>query len=205
MLTSENIITTRNARVFSQLHNDASNEVWLLFHGYAQNINEFFEPFQAYNHYNFIVPEGLSRFYQKGIMGIVGASWMTKEYRDFEIDDQLNFLNSIYDKYDLVNKTLNIFAFSQGAAVAARWIEKEKIKVNRLVFWSGKIPDEIGDDHKNELFKNNPEFYFGSDDQFASEKTWNRYLSKLPETKKQLYKGDHFFTENLLKQYIFTK
>lgn len=205
MLTSENITTTRNARVFSQFYNKQSNEVWLLFHGYAQNLEHFFEPFKNFNNYNFIIPEGLSRFYQKGIMGTVGASWMTKEHRDFEIIDQINYLNLVYKKYDLKNTKLNVFAFSQGAAAAARWINQENIQVNKLIFWAGKVPDEIIKEANNHLFTNQPQFYYGDNDQFASEKLWKKYFNQLPDCTKQIYKGDHFFTEELLKKYIFTQ
>jgi hypothetical protein len=44
-----------------------------------------------------VAPEALSRFYLNGFSGRVGATWMTKEARDTEILDYLNYLNKLLD------------------------------------------------------------------------------------------------------------
>ena len=40
-----------------------------------------------------VAPEALSRFYLNGFSGRVGATWMTKEDRLSEIEDQAYYLN----------------------------------------------------------------------------------------------------------------
>lgn len=201
MLTTNNIVIEKHARVFSFGAINTAEEVWLLFHGYGQNIPEFFEPFKAFSaEKTFVVPEGLSRFYQKGIFGKVGASWMTSEERESEIQDQFTFLNKVYKEYNLENKKLNVFAFSQGAPTAARWIEAFNINTNRLIFWSGNIPEEIAKDENNWINKQSPEFYIGKQDQFATLDIWMKFFNQHKHYTPLLYDGDHYFTKDLLKK-----
>ena len=44
-----------------------------------------------------VAPEGLSRFYVNATHGLVGASWMTREDRQHEIDDYVGYLDAIYN------------------------------------------------------------------------------------------------------------
>ena len=204
MLTTKNIAIEKHVRVFSLGNLETAKEVWLLFHGYGQDIETFFAPFQNLNtSMAFIIPEGISRFYQKGFFGKVGASWMTSEDRDLEIIDQYNYLNKIFKEYKLVDKKINVFAFSQGAPVAARWIEEFQIKVNRLIFWSGNIPDSIASNLDGFVNKQNPEFYIGENDQFASLDVGMAFFKKHPHFTPVFYNGNHFFTSEEISQYVF--
>ena len=204
MLTTKNIAIEKHVRVFSLGNLETAKEVWLLFHGYGQDIETFFAPFQNLNtSTEFIIPEGISRFYQKGFFGKVGASWMTSEDRDLEIIDQYNYLNKIFKEYKLVDKKINVFAFSQGAPVAARWIEEFQIKVNRLIFWSGNIPDSIASNLNGPVNNQNPEFYIGENDQFASLDVWMAFFKKHPHFTPVFYNGNHFFTSEEISQYVF--
>lgn len=206
MLRTKNIVVKKHARVFTFGDVETAEEVWLIFHGYAQNIKDFLEAFQPFTqHKTFIIPEGLSRFYQKGISGKVGASWMTSEHRALEIEDQINYLNEVYNSLDLKDKKINIFAFSQGVAAAARWIEEAKIKTNRLVFWSGNTPKNIALSPKTFVNQQNPEFYVGKNDQFASIETWNKFFNAAPHYKPVFHDGNHFFTSEELDQFIFNQ
>ena len=204
MLTTKNIAIEKHVRVFSLGNLETAKEVWLLFHGYGQDINTFFEPFKNLKTTaNFIIPEGISRFYQKGIFGKVGASWMTSENRDLEIIDQYNYLNKVFKEYKLIEKKINVFAFSQGAPVAARWIEKFQIKINRLIFWSGNIPDSIASKLDGFVNKQNPEFYIGKNDQFASLDVWMAFFETYSQFTPVFYNGNHFFTSEEISKYVF--
>jgi predicted esterase len=204
MLRTKNIPIQKHIRVFSSGNTKTANEIWILFHGYGQNIKTFFEPFKHLNSKAvFIIPEGISRFYQKGIHGKVGASWMTSENRELEIIDQYNYLNQVFNEYELSGKKINIFAFSQGAPVAARWIEKFKIKVNRLIFWSGNIPESVSNNLNGSVNLQNPEFYVGKKDQFTSLKVWMTFFEKHNHFKPVFYDGNHFFTSQQLAQFVF--
>ena len=206
MLRTKNIPIQKHVRVFSSGNIKTADEVWLLFHGYGQDIKTFFEPFKQLNSKKvFIIPEGISLFYQKGIHGKVGASWMTSENRKLEIIDQYNYLNLVFKEYQLIKKKINIFAFSQGAPVAARWIEEFKIEVNRLIFWSGNIPESIANNLNGSVNVQNPEFYVGKKDQFASLKIWMTFFEKHTHFKPVFYEGNHFFTEKELADFIFSQ
>ena len=92
-------------------------------------------------------PEGLSRFYKEGFYGQVGASWMTKEDRNAEIQDQQTYLDLLAAHiYALNPKTrIHVLGFSQGASTAWRWIDNGNIKPESCVFWSGEIPNTFSE------------------------------------------------------------
>lgn len=204
MLTTKNIVVEKHARVFTFGDVEMTNEVWLLFHGYAQNSVEFFNEFEPFKDgRTFVIPEGLSRFYQKGISGKVGASWMTSEDRELEIKDQINYLNEVYKTFKLSDKKINVFAFSQGAMTAARWIEHSKIKTNQLIFWSGNIPFDIATNPESFVNQQNPAFFIGENDQFAPMNVWKKFFDAAPHYKPNIHNGTHFFTAKELKQFIF--
>ncbi len=196
MLTTKNIITQKHARVFISSPKNGYKITWILFHGYAQNIDDFFRFFEAFkNDVRIIIPEGLSRFYQKGMDGKVGSSWMTSEEREFEILDQFYFLNKMLRDFNIKVAQTNVFAFSQGTATACRWINQFKLDFNKVCFWSGIIDFEK---HTN-LNLNKIEFFIGDNDRFinsALRKSTLKYFT---------YEGGHFFTTKLLQQYIFNQ
>ena len=161
----KNIITQKHARVFISSPKNGYKITWILFHGYAQNIDDFFRFFEAFkNDVRFIIPEGLSRFYQKGLDGKVGSSWMTSEEREFEILDQFYFLNKMLRDFNIKVAQTNVFAFSQGTATACRWINQFKLDFNKVCFWSGIIDFEK---HTN-LNLNKIEFFVGDNDRFIN-------------------------------------
>lgn len=204
MLSTNNIVVEKHARVFTFGDIKSADEVWLMFHGYAQNIEDYFEAFEPFTEEKcFIIPEGLSRFYQKGITGKVGASWMTSEDRKLEIIDQITYLNEVYKNFDLANKKVNVFAFSQGAMTASRWIEESKIKTNRLIFWSGNIPEQIATNPASFLNQQKPEFFVGKNDQFAPLEIWMKFFNSAPHYNPTLHDGTHFFTTEELREFIF--
>src|SRR5687767_2104602 len=65
-------------------------EVWLACHGYGQLAGRFLAGLDAVRAPGrlLVAPEGLSRFYVDDRHERVGASWMTREAREDEIDDQ---------------------------------------------------------------------------------------------------------------------
>lgn len=204
MLSIKNIIIKKHARIFISKPINDHDEIWILFHGYAQNINEFYNLFnnKTYEDKCFIIPEGLSRFYQKGMKGTVGSSWMTTEDRELEIIDQKKFLDQIIDDFGLNNHKINVFAFSQGAATAARWISNSNININKLYFWSGNIPDDILTNKEDKLWKYSPHFYIGNKDQFRSIEKWKKFTNNLTKSQFTIYNGNHYFTPELINNYI---
>ena len=149
-MTQHTIAVTKTGRYYTSGTLDTNTEtVWLVCHGYGQLAEYFIKHFQLLeNGKTFIVaPEGLSRFYLDGVTGRMGAAWMTKEDRENDISDYLNYLNKLFEKLfsatDFNKVKLNVLGFSQGTATVCRWIAQSNVKVNRLIMWAGTFPVDV--------------------------------------------------------------
>ncbi len=79
-----------------------------------------------------VAPEAMNRFYLVTPTSApardrpVGATWMTREDRDSEIADYVEYLDALFDEVasDAANggARVNVIGFSQGAATATRWV-----------------------------------------------------------------------------------
>lgn len=126
--------------------------VWFLCHGYGQLAYYFLQHFikELGRSDTFVVaPEGLSRFYLSEDYSRVGASWMTKEDRTLEIDDQQTYLTEtarqlIFDhpayRPDIKKIALG---FSQGTATIWRWLDRSAPPFDYLILWAGMAPAEM--------------------------------------------------------------
>ena len=123
-----------------------SGTVWVVLHGYGQLSGYFIQKFEVLHELGhcIIAPEALSRFYLSGFHGRVGATWMTREDRENDIENYLKYLNTVFD-HEIKNKNvnLNILGFSQGAATASRWVTQSKISFKKLVLWAGIFPPDM--------------------------------------------------------------
>jgi predicted esterase len=144
--TFHSLVVPRHARI--GIVGDLANasEAWLILHGYgmlAQGILHWFRHAERPGRV-LVAPEGLSRFYQerKGLR-TVGASWMTREDREHELEDQQGYLDLV--AADLLGgiPRLEVHGFSQGVATAARWTVRRTHPVARLVCWGGTLPEEL--------------------------------------------------------------
>lgn len=121
--------------------------VWLALHGYGQNPAYWVQKFAPVVDAQTLVvaPEGLSRFYLQGNSGRVGASWMTKEQRQHEINDYMGYLEQVVAKinHDIPQARILLFGFSQGGATAARYGVDYPSKIAALVFWSALFPADL--------------------------------------------------------------
>ncbi len=91
---------TKTARYYTLGElNDQTENVWFVIHGYGQLAEFFIKKFNVLNDGKtlIIAPEALSKFYLKEFTGRVGATWMTREDREHEIEDYINYLNTLYD------------------------------------------------------------------------------------------------------------
>jgi len=174
-MKSHHIQTTKTARYYTLGElNDSTDEIVFVFHGYEQLANDFiqnFTPIQSDNRF-IIAPEGLNKFYVKGFRGNVGASWMTKEDRESEINDYLNFLNNIYSEYSSQindNTKITLFGFSQGCATASRWFVDSNFNNTELILWGSFIPPDINYDKLRSILKTRLKIVIGDEDEFISE------------------------------------
>ncbi|MCB0790157.1 MAG: phospholipase [Flavobacteriales bacterium] len=119
--------------------------IWIVLHGYGQLARFFLNAFEGQQQGLLIVaPEGLSRFYLDEAHKRVGATWMTREDREHEIQDQIGYLDTLTDLLmkDTGPVPLHVLGFSQGVATAARWSLAGTQQFADLVFWSGTLPPE---------------------------------------------------------------
>lgn len=145
----------RTARYYTLGPQGASaREVWFLCHGYGQQAAAFLESFSGLDDGNrlLVAPEALSRFYlETGTSGRhgeqVGASWMTREERDAEIDDYVRYLEALRGQVlapiGRSDVPVRVLGFSQGVATAARWVGQTGWRPQELILWGGLLPAEL--------------------------------------------------------------
>ncbi|MES3629813.1 MAG: hypothetical protein PPP56_06575 [Longimonas sp.] len=145
--SSHSIRTPRTAHYVQYGAPAAAHTLWIVLHGYGQRAADFIKPFQAIQEdaVCVVAPEGLSRFYTKGMQGSVGASWMTSAGRLDEIRDYLAYLNRLHASLCSNGgpRRTHVLGFSQGAATACRWVARTSAPVDRLTLWSGGMPPDI--------------------------------------------------------------
>lgn len=156
MMEESHIAVTRTARYYT-LGGDVRSprEVWFAVHGYGQLAVHFarhFEPL-ADGTRVIVVPEALSRFYfgdprrQHGADAMVGATWMTREDREREIEDHVRYLDTLYahvrGQRGRARARVTVLGFSQGVATVCRWLTRGTAQADRLVLWGGKLPPDI--------------------------------------------------------------
>ena len=140
------VVVSRHARYFTAGRMDAP-ELWVLLHGYGQLAADFLANCSALQTENrlLVAPEGLSRFYSNGFFEAPGASWMTKEARESEIQDYVAYLDAVLDAVGHKRERINVLGFSQGAPTASRWCSIGNVRANRLICWAGDVAHDLED------------------------------------------------------------
>jgi len=139
----------RTARYVTLGEVEGAEEIWFLLHGYSMLASGFlswFEPAARAGRL-LVAPEGLSRaYFVENGMRRVGASWMTKEDREAEIEDYLRYLDLLADRLLAgvsERPRIEVHGFSQGTATACRWVAYGKHRVDRLALWGGGVPPDL--------------------------------------------------------------
>lgn len=204
------------ARYYSSAEvNEKTKYLCIAFHGYGQLAKYFIKDFESLGpEHVAIVPEGLHRFYREGMSGRVVASWMTKEDRLTDIENQSNYLNGILSLVQEMIKGQNIkiwvLGFSQGVATAMRWMVSNNIEIEKAIFWAGSIPDDIVSKDVERVFKNIKCFsVIGDKDPFFQRKA----IEKQEELEKDYsltiekieFDGEHKIIPSVLKSIVQQK
>lgn len=172
---SHHLTVPRTARYITLGEVESAEEVWFVLHGYsmlAASFLRWFEP-AARPGRLLVAPEALSRAYfeEKGTRR-VGASWMTKEDRDAEIEDYVRYLDLLAVRILAGvpgTPRVEIHGFSQGTATACRWVAFGHPLASRLVLWSGMVPPDLPlDRYGTALSRAGLELAFGSRDHYIS-------------------------------------
>jgi predicted esterase len=160
----------------------ALSEVWIVCHGHGQLAARFLSRFVPIERGDrlIVAPEALSRYYLTAPRGgphppdaPVGATWMTSEDRDCEIQDYIGYLDVLHDEiFSRVERTavrLVLLGFSQGMATVARWVAHGKVNPERVIQWAGVLPPELNAGDAAKLARLSPlVVVLGTRDEFAS-------------------------------------
>ena len=176
----------RTARYFTQGEIEGASEVWFVLHGYSMLATSFLQWFApvAVPGRLLVAPEGLSRSYfeEKGGRR-VGASWMTKEDREAEIEDYLQYLDRLAERIRLSvagEPRLEVHGFSQGAATACRWLSYGTARSDRLVVWGSRLPPDLPlDRFGDRLIRAGLTICIGSRDKYISPTDLDEELARL--------------------------
>ncbi len=167
------IKSSKTFRYFTLGNINTAKKLLFVLHGYGQLPEYFIQKFKSLeNDYFIVAPEGMHRFYLKGSSGRVGASWMTKEERLLDIEDNLSFLNQLHNcfSHQFKKDQISILGFSQGAATAARWFYSNSNLAHQLIIWASVFPPDlnISEEIKStSSFQN--KFIIGSKDEYFDE------------------------------------
>lgn len=184
---------------------DKATHLLIVLHGYGQLAEFFIRKFNDLpQKYLVVAPEGMHRFYLNGTSGRVGASWMTKEDRESDITDNLNWLTQLFTeltKQKTFEKTI-LLGFSQGGATAARWFYSQKVPFDQLILWASVFPPDLEKPQNTE----NTENYFivGTKDEYLSDEQQNQEISFYRNLgfSTQKFEGKHDIEINTLNRIL---
>jgi predicted esterase len=156
-ITPHSLVVPRTARYYTLGPTHGfPRELWFVCHGYGQLAERFLRQFAPLDDGTrlIVAPEGLSRFYLDPVphrrndpSPRIGASWMTREDRDAEIADYVEYLERLCTeiRHPLRGAAprLVVLGFSQGTATVSRWLAASDMRVDQLVLWGGAIPPEL--------------------------------------------------------------
>ena len=155
--------------------------IWFVLHGYGHLAKYFVKKFEPLVEQGICVvaPEGLSKFYLEDVNSRVksgnnrvGATWMTREDRLVDIENYIEYLNSVYNVVLLrtPSKPVTLLGFSQGAATVSRWAIHNAVHYDNLILWSGVFPDDMDFEKGKSLFKNKSvKIVYGNKDPFLND------------------------------------
>jgi predicted esterase len=189
--TENHIRVSKTARYFTLGNSGpAVTDVWFACHGYGQLAADFVKEFECIDAPGrlIVVPEALSRFYLQDAPGFhaadakIGATWMTREDRDAEITDYVNYLDTLYEhvfsRIDRSKARVTVLGFSQGGATVNRWLMHGKARADRLIMWGSLFASDIDLTAAAKLFQAvDLNIVYGKRDQFANPAIIAKYES----------------------------
>lgn len=218
MIDEEHISVGRTARYYT-IGGDvlSPRELWFACHGYGQLGRYFARPFESLGNGSctVVVPEALSRFYfgdprrQHGPEAMVGATWMTREDREAEIADHVNYLDSLYShiraEKGRAKARVTVLGFSQGVATVCRWLTRGAAHADRLILWGGKMPPDIFPLPANSPLRSaSLTLVVGAGDEFVTPIAAAEQESRLRDEKLvyevRRYEGGHSLDEQVLRE-----
>lgn len=189
-------------------------QIWFVCHGYGQLAKYFIRKFSALDDGSrlIVAPEGLSRFYLQGTSGKSGATWMTREERETDIENYLTYLEvlgtCIANQQEMAGLHITFLGFSQGAATAARWLTETSLKVDRFILWAGILPPDLDREKARKKLKASENYLvLGSQDPYITEarieeqrQIWSALDVRHPQVK--YFEGVHEINQEALMSFL---
>lgn len=182
-----------------------TKEVWIVIHGWAQLAADFINEFQALDNGErfLIAPEALNRFYLRAGKPEVGATWMTREDRNAEMQDYVTYLNALYDLLGIAHHQARIIVlgFSQGVATLSRWVYHNGRRMDTVIFYAGEIANELQNEESIAAFEQKEKYFIcGTEDPFINELNLPRVAGLLQGFKVIMFAGRHEMKADVLLQ-----
>ncbi len=176
-----------------------SKVLWVVLHGYGQLPFYFQRKFQSLGDGHCVLaPEGPHRFYLEGTSGRVGASWMTKEDRLTDINDNNLWLAALVEQFRSSVEKVVLLGFSQGGATAARLYISRSDLFHHLVLWASVFPPDL--QQQAEFSGKENYFLLGDEDPYFSQEQQNAQLQEYQNKGFHtiLFHGNHDISEKPL-------
>jgi predicted esterase len=151
-------------------------DLWIVLHGFGQLAGDFIEYFTELNDGSRVVvaPEALNRYYTAppsvpSPERPVGATWMTREFRESEMRDYIRYLDLLHAELArrLRPRRTIVVGFSQGGATASRWVAMGSTPVHTLALWGATLPPDLDLEASRErLTASRLKFVIGRTDQY---------------------------------------
>ncbi|MDX1543032.1 MAG: esterase [Christiangramia sp.] len=191
-------------------HTSQTKNIWLVFHGIGYLSRYFIQYFKHLNpRENYIIaPQAQSKYYLNGEYKHVGASWLTRENLEEEIENVMNYLDAVYEAENLSEvDNLNILGYSQGVSIATRFVARRQINCRNLIMHSGKVPQELNSDDFKFFVNTNFSFIYGTEDEYLKsgivEVEEERLKKIFPRNLEILkFKGGHEVNTEMISKFV---
>lgn len=196
--------------VLGDLNSETQN-VWIGLHGYGQLVHYFQRHFRGavVKGRAFVFPQGTHKFYLNGVEGRVGASWMTKDNREVDIENQRMYLNAVltWVRNRAQGARIHVVGFSQGVATGMRFLGHSVEPVEGFLAWAGSWPPDLDERSLAGLRGTHFKGWFGTDDAFIGLEKQERILAHYRENyglelPVERYEGGHKFDLAILEREI---
>lgn len=201
-----------NTYTTNNIFTSKTKNVWLALHGMgylSKYFIKYFKDLDPLENY-IIAPQAHSKYYQDKKYKYIGASWLTKEQRDLELENVYRYLDQVWlDQSNLwkdQDVTIICLGYSQGVSILTRWIANRKINCNHIILHSGAIPEGFNATSFNHLLNTTKiHYHYGNNDEFITperileqkEKAYSLFSNKLSIS---VFDGKHEVDVSFIKK-----
>lgn len=198
--------TSNSYSTLNQITGETKN-IWIVFHGIGYLSRYFLKYFEHLDSSeNFIIaPQAPSKYYLDGQYKHVGASWATREHTLIDINNAINYLEEVLIQERILNSdNLILLGYSQGVSVLSRWMATKRIQCKKVIFHSGRIPQELQQEDF-EYYNGQAIYVYGTEDPFLSQdflSTETPRIKKIFKEKIQFrsFEGGHQINKDVISE-----